>query len=985
MASLTLWPAIGVTVYAADGTTLITSAGVLLEPLPLDTFGVPYVPEYYQRRIAQGVLLTQNPLGESSGPPVSLPGGGGTGGSGSSAGVTYTINAFAGGEVLGTSVQAADALIFTGLTADRTITGIDWSASGASVKSIINADATRTLTIAHDGSVTTSRQVLTGTGVGVVVRPGKGSEVSYDTAGGKYRCPVYDADRANSAETAVSAESLPSATLASLSAPPGGTSSAHAFSVGGRDSIGDGGGGDWDYMPSSSATVIPGLIESFGTGRRVRRRDWSSRVNIRWIGCKADGSTDCAALINAFIGNRIADLGSAYACNVNLLVPYVDDRQAGYLLGSTIAPGQGVALDIRGEGRPYIEAFSFAQSSSAARRHGSVFLSPAGVTPFGSISTGYQFLHLEDIGLLGTGTGNTGHGISAHSPAGNFQLTGRNVWAAGYDRGFYLRNVISSHGMFAFKAHGCQVGFQLGEPGGYGPFDCEMFGFDAEYNRLGVKIVQVFSSRWYGGLVQSNGNGIEWGDAAGGGNVRCFTMLPGPHMEINGPNIDYGLSTPYEWRINDTAVGAGNTYSNVEIRQLFAASGASVTVPGGTWSFHNCEFNGSLTVNAGSVVQNLSGVPLGGFTSIALDANARYVPGRAIYPVFANTVGATYQHDWAASGEHAELILSTNITISAPAGGTYCSGAFFELFMRQPSTGGCTVTFSGVYLARPWSDAGNSGSSYARIAFRFDNGVWAEVYRTAWGGFDESTVASVVAPDERYRADSVTAANGRTTELVSSVNSAHKLTVFGGASVVPPALPETVPACNDQLAVRFNPVGGSGTQHGFASNRAASAYNYLRAGAFDIWLVARILAAPPADTVNMFLSTGGSGNIFDFYATSGNSYNFRNAPDTTLSGAANRLGYLQCVRMYSTTNGGYNVQISTPVGGYSYTIPPSGSALSGGVASALCLGLQPSTNSYPAVMDWCELVIKSSVLGTAAINTMWAYIANRYGLGRWSF
>lgn len=156
--------------------------------------------------------------------------------------------------------------------------------------------------------------------------------LTYDPTGGG-----VDPDPATSIST------IYGTTVTALATVQGNATTQRAF-CNGYSAVGDGGGGEFVWDGSSSATADGGTILGTGTGRWLRI--YSGAVNPRWFGAKGDGSTnDHAALVAALAFDRVHFPDGTYLINPATSVLTMTSRTGIHLSadkGTTIKVASGV-------------------------------------------------------------------------------------------------------------------------------------------------------------------------------------------------------------------------------------------------------------------------------------------------------------------------------------------------------------------------------------------------------------------------------------------------------------------------------------------------------------------------------------------------------------------------------------------------------------------------------------------------------------------
>jgi hypothetical protein len=366
-----------------------------------------------------------------------------------------------------------------------------------------------------------------------------------------------------------------------------------------------------------------------------------------------------------------------------------------------------------------------------------VIVVPANVTAFGAHTSGsYSIaLRLNNLAILGPGAQlTTGHGVNASVVTGNYDLSTSRVLCMGLDKGVLLRNASAGY-HFRLTCIGNKEGVSLGDSV-FTPGDNTFADVNLQGNLTGLRIQNARNTLFVRGRIQANRDAIHMGAASPASpGAAGATALTFQQMQIDGN----GAATSY-WQSGSGNAGwdsgmangrtlrlethANNTYANIAAHNTNNSDSAvsigggefhnDITIPHGTWAFHDCQLNSRGRFQGGEV--RAKGRNSAGFTSIEVAATLNYEGPDADYVRnVATWAGGTVTHDWAVSGKkvNATLTADTTFEISTNA----VTGATFSLQVSQGGAGNHKITWQNIkMLAGAWNERGSDTPGAAASA-----------------------------------------------------------------------------------------------------------------------------------------------------------------------------------------------------------------------------------------------------------------------------
>lgn len=471
----------------------------------------------------------------------------------------------------------------------------------------------------------------------------------------------------------------------------------------------------WD----DAAVHDGGLV--FGKWKRIWDR---TKIDIRWFGCKDDDDTDCGAIISQIMSSSLTQYGSStYGCTTL----YVPIARRGWRLRTPIkVPGNG-RMRFRVVGEGWFDPGLNRYGPSPSYCSGSVFHVDPGIDgveaadPYNNI---YANLHLQDLAIIGPGTGTQQRGVNAHMPVANFRFTSNKLLTANFATGTYIGNAISAHGHYDLVCNSCLVGLQLGtnvdEPVYHyrpGPTDSEFYSISLEANATGSLIGQCYNIRFFGGLIQGNELGVQLGLSGSGFDNVYFDRF---HLESNGR----------EWYFSPDINSADCAFYGC--RGGGSMSGSYTIRPYGPTSWKKCA-NGDATLHAtDGIIITLDDMTIkGGFEALNITDHCRFNRGHFIYPSAGSVTSGVISHDWGNDGETWHGLLIGSGTLEAPINAN--SGAEMTWTIQQDNTGSYDLTIgAGLHLPN-YSNTGNGAGKVIVITAKYyGSGIWFEKSCGAW-------------------------------------------------------------------------------------------------------------------------------------------------------------------------------------------------------------------------------------------------------------
>lgn len=478
----------------------------------------------------------------------------------------------------------------------------------------------------------------------------------------------------------------------------------------GYAAIGDGGGATFGGVLGASSGADTYTKINTANGQWQMLLNYGQLVNVRQLGCIPDGSFPCAARINSFLSMWLSTYGAG--ANLTLDVPPIARSTAGgYRLESPgiKIPGQ-LSLCFRTDGPSYVDGLLWSVSTTGCTRSGAVFVADVGVTAFSKLTPAdgtYPTVKFVNIAILGPGGAFTaGHGIDC---ATGFVATCDKLHIGGFNVGYFARSVVSVHKVDCLKCTGNIEGIHLGTTAVNHEFvDGEFISYDASYNQAALVVEVAREARFYGGLIQSNYNGVVLGNNAGTHNMRGI-HLGFNHYEVNGD--DNGPVAPWAAGGKHVVVKSGGTIDTVEFHMstaggtlVPAALPRDISIPAGAGlRFDHTFMGGRLTVASGAYVELLHATTDAGFTSFTIGVNAtvsRLARGIGV----GLGLSGSYTHDWMAAGPIIDITLAGALNILGVD--NMPNGAEMTFVFSQDAIASRVVTWGGSFRMDAWNSTG---------------------------------------------------------------------------------------------------------------------------------------------------------------------------------------------------------------------------------------------------------------------------------------